>query len=62
MGLFEDKIKDELMQTIFTNNLKTFETINSKFKLDESEKSQILDFVSKFNEELNRVLKNRKLS
>ncbi|QKF82336.1 hypothetical protein [Halarcobacter ebronensis] len=62
MGLFEDKIKDELMQTIFTNNLKTFETINSKFKLDESEKSKVLDLVSKFNEELNRVLKNKKLS
>ena len=62
MGLLEEKIKQDLMQTIFTNNLKTFETIDSKFKLKDDEKSKILDMVSKFNEELNKILKNAKLS
>lgn len=62
MGLLEDKIKQDLMQTIFTANLKTFETIDSKFKLSEEEKFKVLDMVSKFNQELNTLLKNAKLS
>ncbi|XOB61035.1 hypothetical protein ACMC56_10510 [Campylobacterota bacterium DY0563] len=62
MGLLEDKIKQDLMQTIFTSNLKTFETIDSKFKLNDEDKSKVLDLVSKFNEELNKLLKNAKLS
>ncbi|WP_320034325.1 hypothetical protein [Halarcobacter sp.] len=62
MGLLEDKIKQDLMQNIFTSNLKTFETIDSKFKLNNEDKSKVLDLVSKFNEELNKLLKNAKLS
>ncbi|WP_157840868.1 hypothetical protein [Halarcobacter anaerophilus] len=50
------------MQNIFTNNLKTYETIDSKFKLEAKEKEKILDMISKFNEELNTMLKNAKLS
>lgn len=62
MGFLEEKIKQDLMQSIFTSNLKTFETIDSKFKLESKDKEKMLDLISKFNEELNSLLKNAKLS
>lgn len=62
MGFLEEKIKQDLMQSIFSSNLKTFETIDSKFKLESKDKEKMLDLISKFNEELNSLLKNAKLS
>jgi len=62
MSFLKEKIKQDLMQNIFTNNLKTYENIDSKFKLEEKEKEKILDLISRFNEELNILLKNAKLS
>lgn len=62
MGFLEEKIKQDLMQSIFTSNLKTFETIDSKFKLESKDKEKMLNLISKFNEELNSLLKNAKLS
>jgi hypothetical protein len=62
MGLLEERIKQDLIQSIFTDSLKTFETIDSKFKLSNDEKSKVLDMVSQFNQELSTLLKNAKLS
>lgn len=62
MGLIEEKIKQDLMQTIFTDSLKIYETINTRFDLTEEQKNKILEKITNLNKELNLVLKEIKLS
>lgn len=62
MGLIEEKIKQDLMQTIFTDSLKIYETINTRFDLTEDQKNKILEKITNLNKELNLVLKEIKLS
>ncbi len=62
MGLFEDKIKQEIMQNIFADSLKMYETIDSKFTLNAEQKQKILEKISTLNTDLNALIKNIKLS
>lgn len=62
MGLFEDTIKQEIMQKIFADSLKMYETIDSKFKLNAEEKQIILEKISALNNDLNVLIKDIKLS
>ena len=62
MGLFEDAIKQEIMQKIFADSLKMYETIDSKFKLDAQQKQKILEKISNLNNDLNLLIKDIKLS
>ncbi len=61
MGLFEEQIKQELMQTLFSDTLKIYETINSKFALDNEQKNEVIAKLSQLNSELGELLKNTKL-
>lgn len=61
MGLFEEQIKKELMQTLFTDTLKIYETINSKFDLTADERKAVLEKLSDLNSQLAEILKNTKL-
>lgn len=61
MGMFEEQIKQELMQTLFSDTLKIYETINSKFDLDDKQKNEVISKLSQLNSELGEVLKNTKL-
>ncbi|PLY10093.1 MAG: hypothetical protein C0626_06435 [Arcobacter sp.] len=62
MGLFEDAIKQEIMQNIFADSLKMYETIDNKFKLNAQQKQQILEKISSLNSDLNTLIKDIKLS
>lgn len=62
MGLFEDKIKQEIMQNIFADSLKMYETIDSKFTLNPEQKQKILEKISTLNSDLNTLIKDIKLS
>lgn len=61
MGMFEEQIKQELMQTLFSDTLKIYETINAKFDLDDKQKNEVISKLSQLNLELGEVLKNTKL-
>ncbi len=62
MGLFEDKIKQEIMQNIFADSLKMYETIDNKFTLNAQQKQKILEKISNLNNDLNILIKDIKLS
>ncbi|XPV69868.1 MAG: hypothetical protein ACNI25_04665 [Halarcobacter sp.] len=62
MGLFEEKIKQDIMQTIFADNLKMYELIEGKFALKDEDKQKLLEKISNFNGDLNELLKDIKLS
>jgi hypothetical protein len=62
MGLFEDKIKQEIMQNIFADSLKMYETIDSKFTLNPEQKQKVLEKISTLNNDLNTLIKDIKLS
>lgn len=62
MGLFEEKIKQDIVQTIFTDTLKIYEKINGKFDLKEEDKNKVLEKITSFNNDLNLILKEIKLS
>lgn len=62
MGLFEDAIKQEIMQNIFADSLKMYETIDNKFNLNAEQKQKILEKISNLNNDLNILIKDIKLS
>jgi len=62
MGIFEEKIKEEIMQSIFADSLKMYEVIDNKFSLDDKQKQEVLEKISNFNSDLNQILKDIKLS
>lgn len=62
MGLFEEKIKQDIMQSLFVDSLKMYETIDNKFNLDDKQKQELLKKISDFNSDLNIMLKEIKLS
>lgn len=62
MGIFEEKIKQDIVQTIFTDTLKIYEKINGKFDLKEEDKNKVLEKITSFNNDLNLILKEIKLS
>ncbi len=62
MGIFEEKIKQDIMQTIFADSLKMYEIIDGKFSLNDEQKQKLLEKISNFNSDLNELLKDIKLS
>jgi archaellum biogenesis ATPase FlaH len=62
MGIFEEKIKQDIMQTIFADSLKMYEIIDGKFQLNDEQKQKLLEKISNFNSDLNELLKDIKLS
>ena len=62
MGMIEEKIKQDLMQTIFSDSIKIYEFIDGRFKLDENTRSEIISKINILNNELTVILKEVKLS
>ncbi|MDY0320753.1 MAG: hypothetical protein RBR23_03360 [Arcobacteraceae bacterium] len=62
MGKIEEKIKQDLMSTIFTDTFKIYEFIDSRFKLDEKTRTDVISKINGLNNELTVILREVKLS
>lgn len=62
MGKIEEKIKQDLMSTIFTDTFKIYEFIDSRFSLDEKTRTEVISKINGLNNELTVILKDIKLS
>ena len=62
MGKVEEKIKQELFQTIFNDSYKIYEFIDNRFILEEEDKSNIIEKINRLNNELIAILNGVKLS
>ena len=62
MGKVEEKIKQELFQTIFNDSYKIYEFIDNRFILEEEDKSNIIEKINILNNELIAILNGVKLS
>lgn len=62
MGLIEEKIKEDMLQTIFTDTLKIYENIDNKFSLTNEQKDKVLEKITNLNKDLKEMLKEMKLS
>ncbi len=62
MGKIEDKIKQDLMSEIFTDTFKIYEFIDTRFKLEEKQRSEIIAKINSLNNDLTVMLKEIKLA
>lgn len=62
MGIFEDKIKADLLQSIYTDSIGIYEFIESRFDLSEDNRDEVIKKINTLNEELVTILKEVKLS
>lgn len=62
MGKIEDKIKQDLLQEIFSDTFKVYDFIDTRFKLDEKTRSEVISKINTLNDELTKLLKETKLS
>lgn len=62
MGKIEEKIKKDLLSEIFTDTFKIYEFIDSRFKLEEDTRNEVISKINKLNDELTKLLKETKLS
>ena len=62
MGKIEDKIKQDLMSEIFTDSFKIYEFIDTRFKLNETQRTEIISKINSLNNDLTVMLKEIKLS
>lgn len=62
MGKIEEKIKNDLMQDIFSDTYKIYQFIEGRFKLEEKEKQEVITKLNHLNNELTIFLKDKKLS
>ena len=62
MGKIEDKIKQDLMSEIFTDIFKVYEFIDTRFKLEEKQKDEMIAKINGLNNDLTTMLKDAKLS
>jgi ubiquinone/menaquinone biosynthesis C-methylase UbiE len=62
MGKIEDKIKQDLMSEIFNDIFKVYEFIDTRFKLEEKQKDEMISKINGLNNDLTNMLKDAKLS
>jgi len=62
MGKIEDKIKQDLMQSIFTDTFNIYEFINNRYQLSEENRKIVIAKINTLNNELTVLLKDTKLS
>jgi len=62
MGKIEEKIKTDLMQEVFTDTFKIYEFIDTRFKLDEKTRTEVISKINSLNNDLTNLLKDIKLS
>jgi len=62
MGQIEDRIKAELMLSIFGDTSSIYDFIESRFDLDEQQRDAFIALLNQFNNDLSTLLKEVKLS
>ena len=62
MGIIEDKIKEDLMQTIFADTANIYDFIESRFTLEDEKRNELIAKLNAFNNDLSLLLKSAKLS
>lgn len=62
MGMFEAKIKEELMQSIFNDTANIYDFIENRFALDEATRQELIQRLNAFNNDLSKLLKESKLA
>ncbi|WP_428738250.1 hypothetical protein [Sulfurimonas sp.] len=62
MGMIEDKIKEDLLQTVYADSIAIYEFIESRFALSEEDRKAVIEKINTMNDGLNLVLKKVKLS
>lgn len=62
MGIIEDKIKEDLMQTIFADTANIYDFIESRFALEDKKRHELIAKLNAFNNDLSLLLKSAKLS
>ena len=62
MGKIEDKIKEDLMQSIYADSVSIYEFIESRFSLNEAKREDVIKKINILNDELLVILKDVKLS
>ncbi|MDD2384051.1 MAG: hypothetical protein PHN18_07665 [Sulfurospirillaceae bacterium] len=62
MGKFEEKIKEDVMQSIFNDTTKIYEMIENRFVIDDAHRDILIALCNRFNDELSLILKETKLA
>ena len=62
MGKIEDKIKADLMQSIYADSISIYEFIESRFTLSEDKRDEVIKKINTLNDDLIGILKDVKLS
>jgi len=62
MGIIEDKIKEDLMQTLFGDTSNIYDFIESRFELDDVKRDELIALLNSFNSDITVLLKEVKLS
>ncbi|MCH9740485.1 MAG: hypothetical protein K0U38_06555 [Epsilonproteobacteria bacterium] len=62
MGIIEDKIKEDLMQTIFADTANIYDFIESRFALEDEKRNELIVKLNEFNNDLSLLLKSSKLA
>jgi len=62
MGIVEDKIKADLMQSVYADSISIYEFIDSRFSLSEDKRDMLIKKINTLNDDLITLLKDVKLS
>ena len=62
MGIIEDKIKDDLMQSIFADTANIYDFIESRFALEDKKRHELISKLNMFNNDLTQLLKSERLA
>ena len=62
MGKFEEKIKEDVMQSIFNDTTKIYEMIENRFAMDDAHRDALIALCNQFNNDLSLILKETKLA
>ena len=61
MGIVEDKIKADLMQSVYADSVSIYEFIESRFDMGDDKRDEVIKKINTLNDELLKILKDVKL-
>ncbi|MEA1917602.1 MAG: hypothetical protein U9N42_08810 [Campylobacterota bacterium] len=62
MGLVENKIKEDLLQSVYADCIKIYEFLDSRFDLQEDTREELIAKMNTLNNEISQLLKDVRLS